>query len=676
MKQITTTNEAVNLILAAVYHFSLDSVLLLEHNLRFVINQMKLGAGTLGELALKNIEEGNENNGLPICPRCHSSSIVKNGTNSAGNQRYKCNECNHTFVPSTNSISSRVLQDAGKWMLFVQNLLKGETIADNARMCGIAENTALDWRLRVYEALEFLSTEVQLSGIVAADDTRIPYNLKGNHSPHFAMPRRSRKRGHQNTKKNYHQNQICVLCAVDKQGHCFSRCIGFGKPSGKRLIAGFAGKLCVDDNLVFVSDGDNAYGMVVKKYNLSRWEICISEKKGTKRYPAVVDDIHIQKANSYHSRLKEYLAPSHGTASRYLPGKMLLFDFMENNKHLSIDEMAIKILCAMTRNVSKATTQELKCKYCTPVSNGSEKYTWELKISQEEQAIYRDWTSGMPTKEVCTKYNVHRRKIYHIRDKVVKYQVHDTIMNPVDKSAKPKQKRQPLLTDTDWDVFKRNCRDKETLESIARDYGVNLTSIHKRVQKVRRTREGAALEAKWEKARQLQKQPKRKSNQREEMIRDIELMRNPQTSIKEVCAIAAASHNCGLKTATAIYYEHRRKTGDIDENYRWKKERLEMRGEEYYTFLKKRNKEIFRAVNLFLKAHPNLPKKDAFIRVAYDFELSVDMVTHTYYDVQKGKFPEYHRRTSGANKPSSHQPTSKQQEFKQPAPVSAQTPEL
>jgi InsA N-terminal domain len=34
------------------------------------------------------------------CPKCTSTECKKNGTNSAGTQRYCCKTCNCTFVPN------------------------------------------------------------------------------------------------------------------------------------------------------------------------------------------------------------------------------------------------------------------------------------------------------------------------------------------------------------------------------------------------------------------------------------------------------------------------------------------------------------------------------------------------------------------------------------------------
>ncbi len=631
MKQITSNNEAVSFMLAATYELSLNSAEELLRLLPFVVNQKKLGAGTLGELAIKNLPDTIASE-MPICPRCGSDKTVKNGMTGSGNQRFLCKGCDKSFLNAVDSLGNAVTQDAGKWMMFVQNFLKGETIRANALMCGISEHTALDWRLRIFEALESLAEHVQLSGVIDADDTRVPYNLKGNHGPDFVMPRTSRKRGGQNTHANYHKNQICVLCAIDKQGRSFSRCVGFGKPNAKRLIEGCQGKLCVNEDTVLVSDGDRAFGALVRKDAIPRHEIRIPEKKGGKRYPAVIDDMHLQKINAYHSRLKSFLRPAHGTASRYLPGMLLLFDYLENNKRRSLDEMAIEILCAMTRNIGKTTVERLKQKYGIPVSNGPEKYTWEMKIKPFEQAAYRDWINGMPAKEVTAKHDLKPHRIYQIRDKVKKYNKHDAIMSPED-TVDYSDKQPELPSDKDWTAFKRHYRDKETLQAIAEDYGVTPQAIWKRIRKVRSTPEGSKLEKKWQKAQKQKKANPATLN--EEIAREVNLLRGAKVSMNAACGIVAASKGLTQQAVVSRHYEHRRKNGETIKTADWMLVRGEMGDVAYQEFCQNRNQAIYQDYLAMLKAKAFQGKTELHNALCDKYGLSLPQIYNVLRSAKK-----------------------------------------
>ena len=59
-----------------------------------------------------------------------------------------------------------------------------------------------------------------LEGIVEMDETYIAEPFKGNHAKSgFAMPRPSRKRGKEVTKRGISSEQICVLTGLDHQGN-------------------------------------------------------------------------------------------------------------------------------------------------------------------------------------------------------------------------------------------------------------------------------------------------------------------------------------------------------------------------------------------------------------------------------------------------------------------------
>lgn len=637
MKYQSTKDEIVDMLRSIFNTIPLDTLLEFDqYYYQNILNRRKLGAGTFGDLALNDSQYETPYLEMPCCPCCHSNQTVKNGKSRSANQRYKCKQCQKTFSVSSNTLSSNITQDTGVWMQFIKALLQGTTVKDTATLCGISRPTVIDWRLRVFDALEYLSETIKLSGLVFADDTRVNYNFKGNHGSHFAAPRKSRTRGNQNTTKNFQKNQICVLCAIDGFGNSFSKCIGFGKPSGKRLVDGFSGKLQVDEKTVLVSDGDSAYGTVVKKYNIPEWAKRTTNKKGNKRVPAVIDDIHIQTVNGYHSRLKDYLAPLHGVTSRYLPGYLLVFDYIENHKNLSIDEQAIEIMYAMVRTAGTKTVEALKRKYCTPVSNGTETELWELKVPVQERQIYCDWINKMPIKDICAKHNIARHKIYQIRDKVKRYDVHDAVVNGVPKHSVSKQSKP--ISERDWDIFLFYCRDGHTLAEAATVYGLSIGGIHKVVQKVRSTPEGSVIAKNSKRIETIRKEflPKDK------IIRDITLIRNPKTSATASYAVVADMYNCVPNTVRRLYYEHRRNKGEICEAYKWKKERKEMDKESYQTFLRERNLQICRDIEAFIEAHPRLHYADAFEHFSKSYALSASRICHIYYDAHKGENPLRH----------------------------------
>ena len=170
------------------------------------------------------------------CPNDKTHDIIKNGKDRHGRQRFKCKCCNETFFATKHTLSSNVTQDISIWVRFISGMLKQEKLESLAEACSISVSTAMNWQLRVFEAIRVLEDDVKLSGVIAADETFFDYSLKGNHADDFIMPRKPRKRGNQNTIKNRHQNSICVLCAIDSENRSFSKIIGFGNSSGDRIV--------------------------------------------------------------------------------------------------------------------------------------------------------------------------------------------------------------------------------------------------------------------------------------------------------------------------------------------------------------------------------------------------------------------------------------------------------
>lgn len=504
------------------------------------------------------------------CPHCHSQNLVKNGLSKSKNPRYKCQVCQKTFSASTNTLSSNSVQDVGIWMEFIKGLLKGETYNSLAKMCGISNTTVRNWRLKVFVALERLAEDVKLSGLVFADDTRIPYNFKGRHGSDFISPRNAHSRGGQTTIKNHLKNEICVLCAIDANRNSFSRCIGFGNPSGKRLSNGFAGKLDVDENMVLITDGAQAFSRTVKDFGIPQWERRVTKKVKGKRFPNTAHgNMHIQIINNYHKRLKDFLARYHGVASRFLPGYLLLFDYKENHKHLTEDEQAKEILSAMASISEEYTLEKLERKFSIPVSNGPETELWEVKIPRKEQLVYRDWVNKMPIKDICAKHHIKQRKIYHIRDKVLKYGVHDNIMSHTREQQKARSTALRPVSDRNWEVFLYCYRDGHAFAEAGRRFGLSRQRVHRIVQEVLKHPAATAIKKYMAPKREV----RQKRLPQKEILRDLSLLCDDESTKKENYAVVAQAYNSTPRYVGKLSYKQRRTTNDTDWTYHWTAER-------------------------------------------------------------------------------------------------------
>lgn len=627
------TNSPADMTIGMFEMLSPEEALDVLNKINIIANKKKLGADNFGEFIFNENTSSLCYTDIIVCPKCTSKDICKTGKDRKGNQRYKCKKCGRTFSASSNTLSSYTNQNPGGWMQFIIGLLNCETCETLSKKCGISVPTAFYWRLKVFAALEYLSKEIKLSGIIFADDTRISYNFKGNHGKDFLVPRKARSRGHQNTIKNVQRNTICVLCAVDSADHSFSHCIGFGNPSGKRLSNGFKDKLIVDENTVLVTDGAQSFKKVVDDYSIPHWEKKVAVKRSGKRYPNIQGEFHIQKINSYHSRLKNFLAPFKSVASRYLPGYLLLFDYMENHKHLSKEDMAKNILTAMTEIPTNMTLGMLANQYKIPISNGPETELWEVKIPKKEQKIYIDWYNKIPIAEICEKHKINRRKIYTIKNKVEKCGVHDKIITPPKKT-----KVHPLLpiSEKNWNIFLSCYRDGCSYSSVGREYNISRQRVYQIVQSVLRHPESAKIKKHASYKEKVHKKP---FPSKEIMYKDFKLISSPEIQLKTTYEILSSMYGITKYAVEKRIHQCRLQDSRTCFKYHWTNERKDLHALDYYDFLKERNQEIYDEYIALKSTHKEYSKTYIAKLIAFQQKLSYSRILAILSEVESGRFP-------------------------------------
>ncbi len=630
------TSSAIDMTLKMYDMLTLNDAEEVYAKLGFRRQHKRLGAENFGELAFNEETSAQMYYEALACPTCGSHHFCKNGKGANGTQRYICKECGKTFSASSKTLSAYTSQDTGKWMLFITGLLNAESCANLSKLCNISEPTAFAWRIKVFAALEHLAKDIKLSGAIFADDTRIPYNLKGNHGKGFFLPRKARSRGHQNTIKNVQSNTICVLCAIDSADHCFSQCIGFGNPSGKRLSLGFQNKLDVNENTILVTDGAQSYKRVVEDYSIPYWEKMTTVKRGGKRVPNIQREMHIQKINSYHSRLKNFLRRFKSVASRYLPGYLLLFDYIENNKQLSTDEKARNILKAMVEIPTDMTLEMLADKYITPVSNGPETELWERKVPRREQQIYIDWIQKTPIKDICAKHHIKSSKIYTIKNKVNKHGLHDKIM---ERTSAPQKMVQPqrAINERNWEIFLLCYRDGLTYSAVGRQYGITKQAVHQIVSKIMRRPESAAVrkfDAVYPEKSFAAERAKKREAFNKKLDKEFKLLRSDSTTLVSTYALMAKMNNT---SQDAVEGRLRRGAWKDTKKYHWNSKRKEMSAAEYQAYTKEVYPCIYADYLAMEQNSPELSKSSMYAALAQRYDYSVSHLQKILRDQAKGE---------------------------------------
>ena len=241
------------------------------------------------------------------CPHCASEGAVSRGM-ARGLRRYQCKGCGRTFNALSGTPLSG-LHHKERWLSFGASLAKGETVKASAARCDVAVSTAFRWRHRFLAAAR--SDSEVLKGIVEADETYVLESRKGARG----LGRKARRRGGKAKKRSLSREQVPVLMAADRSGTTVSAVLP--RVDAAALTAALDPVVAKD--ALLVSDGGASYPPCAAALGVSHE--ALNRSMGER----VRGDLHVQTVNSRHSRLKDFLRPRRGIATRYLDNYLSWF---------------------------------------------------------------------------------------------------------------------------------------------------------------------------------------------------------------------------------------------------------------------------------------------------------------------------------------------------------------
>ena len=267
-----------------------------------------------------------------VCVHCGCTHVVKFGK-VGEHQRYRCKDCKTTFVSTARSTFYRCKLDIFQLRKYIQCLLYGLTIRASADACQISVKTSFLWRHRILDVLENPNKNVLLKGVVETDETFFGISFKGN-TPNFIKfygctpdERYKYLRDNPDERPRGTKDCGCVCCGVSKNRTSLSRATNISRASSPDLFRFFRGTL--DRNSLLCSDKHPAYREFadVARMNLLQF-------KGDKA-EAKTGDFNIQRINSYHSHLKQWMLRFYGVASKYLNNYLLWYNFMFYTRNMT-----------------------------------------------------------------------------------------------------------------------------------------------------------------------------------------------------------------------------------------------------------------------------------------------------------------------------------------------------
>ncbi len=297
---------------------------------------------------------------LPDCPYCETNAKV----GKKGKDLYRCSSCSHSFSANFKSISSGTKCDALTWMKVLICLLNYTGMTKTCEYCDITNTTYYKIRNRLFYAMQVLLEDLKLYGNIQVDNTFVRSSYKGANlkesefdeesiffDPTF-KPRAARQRGGSYSSQELNRNNICIFTAIDDYGHVLTRYAGIGVTNFRSLLCHIpADKYLLvvpktdpfkdllknqnrkpitgsGDQTMIVSDKEKAIEKYARHIG-TQFESHVYRRNG--KQVALSENAHnIQRVNALHRRLKDFLQKHHYISTKYLPGYLILFEFIEN----------------------------------------------------------------------------------------------------------------------------------------------------------------------------------------------------------------------------------------------------------------------------------------------------------------------------------------------------------
>ncbi|TNC77052.1 IS1595 family transposase [Janthinobacterium lividum] len=238
------------------------------------------------------------------CPACNSNHAHRHG-HAHGLQRYRCAPCGRTFNALTGTPLARLLHKS-LWLDYADCLLASDSVRKAASQLGVHRNTTFRWRHR-FLSLAKTDRPHGLHGIAEADELYLLESEKGARQ----MTRPARRRGGHAHKRGISNEQVCILVARDRTGQTLDFVTGKGALTKAQLHHCLLP--VIDKDVLLVTDGHAAYRAFARETGISHQAVNL--RAGIRVQGAA----HVQNVNAYHSRLRQWLGPFHGVATRYLP---------------------------------------------------------------------------------------------------------------------------------------------------------------------------------------------------------------------------------------------------------------------------------------------------------------------------------------------------------------------
>lgn len=252
-------------------------------------------------------------NSLPVktCPRCGSAELRRDGfAKRTGLLIRECASCGRKFNPLAGTIFDSRKIPFSEWVEFLADLFQFHSVGTSAFGNRNADSTGYYWLDKIFLVVDGAQDGIVFDKTAYVDETYFPrWRSKAEKKDGKGLRGLSR-------------NQFCVCSATDGFRCTLSVC-GAGKPSGSKVIKGYAGHIAKGARIVH--DGDKAHQALIDLLDLQSEVHPTSETKGLPDHQNPLEPI-----NRVHRYLSGFIGSHRGFNRDELQGWLNLFCFYWN----------------------------------------------------------------------------------------------------------------------------------------------------------------------------------------------------------------------------------------------------------------------------------------------------------------------------------------------------------
>lgn len=242
------------------------------------------------------------------CLKCGAlTSLIKNGKDIKGNQRYKCKECNKTFI-ANESVTKHLRLTDYKIKKLIGLMIDDVTLEVIARNLSLNLKTVLYYRYLVFYSLKNYQNEVKLDGEVLIDETFISIREK-----EYKHTRADGK-----GIRGISFNQLCIITMINLFG------VSVAKVSSRAMALPYHYINLFTNNIgnveALIHDGNTKSFQFINQFGVSKIN---GRKDQTGEYSTIIID-------SYHNNFKRFLFKHNGYKLKNIQHYLNFFVYRQN----------------------------------------------------------------------------------------------------------------------------------------------------------------------------------------------------------------------------------------------------------------------------------------------------------------------------------------------------------